>query len=200
MSEIKLFDFIEETLDKNKKSTKNNDGELLSSDFFKEALSEKAEENKVITVKSIDSTDVEITPNNETEHSEISYEKSESQTLAETEIPDISIIISKTKESNDSALNEKKEIVRENITDSNEDKKPDISTLISNKNEVLVTKSVTLEELKKSDRENKSKVYKRPTIEEIMDIKRAVPKKNYNIKTANIFLILVTALMFSMSI
>lgn len=200
MSEIKLFDFIEETLDKNKKSTKNNDGELLSSDFFKEALSEKAEENKVITVKSIDSTDVEITPNNETEHSEISYEKSESQTLAETEIPDISIIISKTKESNDSALNEKKEIVRENITDSNEDKKPDISTLISNKNEVLVTKSVTLEELKKSDRENKSKVYKRPTIEEIMDIKRAIPKKNYNIKTANIFLILVTALMFSMSI
>lgn len=200
MSEIKLFDFIEETLDKNKKSTKNNDGELLSSDFFKESLSEKAEENKVITVKSIDSTDVEITPNNETEHSEISYEKSESQTLAETEIPDISIIISKTKESNDSALNEKKEIVRENITDSNEDKKPDISTLISNKNEVLVTKSVTLEELKKSDRENKSKVYKRPTIEEIMDIKRAVPKKNYNIKTANIFLILVTALMFSMSI
>lgn len=200
MSEIKLFDFIEETLDKNKKSTKNNDGELLSSDFFKEALSEKAEENKVITVKSIDSTDVEITPNNETKHSEISYEKSESQTLAETEIPDISIIISKTKESNDSALNEKKEIVRENITDSNEDKKPDISTLISNKNEVLVTKSVTLEELKKSDRENKSKVYKRPTIEEIMDIKRAIPKKNYNIKTANIFLILVTALMFSMSI
>lgn len=200
MSEIKLFDFIEETLDKNKKSTKNNDGELLSSDFFKEALSEKAEENKVITVKSIDSTDVEITPNNENEHSEISYEKSESQTLAETEIPDISIIISKTKESNDSALNEKKEIVRENITDSNEDKKPDISTLISNKNEVLVTKSVTLEELKKSDRENKSKVYKRPTIEEIMDIKRAIPKKNYNIKTANIFLILVTALIFSMSI
>lgn len=200
MSEIKLFDFIEETLDKNKKSTKNNDGELLSSDFFKEALSEKTEENKVITVKSIDSTDVEIIPNNETEYSKISDEKAENKALVETEIPDIAIIISKTKESNDNVLNEKKEVVRENITDSDEDKKPDISTLISNNNEVLVTKSVSLEDLKKSERENKSKVYKRPTIEEIMDIKRAIPKKNYNIRTANILLILITALMFSMSI
>lgn len=200
MSEIKLFDFIEETLDKNKKSTKNNDGELLSSDFFKEALSEKTEENKVITVKSIDSTDVEIIPNNETEYSKISDEKAENKALVETEIPDIAIIISKTKESNDNVLNEKKEVVRENITDSDEDKKPDISTLISNNNEVLVTKSVSLEDLKKSERENKSKVYKRPTIEEIMDIKRAIPKKNYNIRTANILLILITALMFSISI
>lgn len=205
MSNKNLFEFIEETLE-NKKE-KVVDEQLVSKSFFEEALSENpvSENNETTIILENtfpnESKDVveKIEIEKELENKPVFSKLTENN---KKELPEIATILSK--EDNKDTTVEKEEVRSINNNSNNlsqhknEENIPEIASMIVNSgNEVVVTKSETLEDLKANQISHKK--YKRPSLSEIMNIKRAIPQKHYNIKTANVILILATLIFLSIS-
>lgn len=200
MSNKNLFEFIDETLEvKKEKKELDSVNQVISNDFFKDALSESPKIEVEIKEK-LEILDVEKENNLQSKESENTpiFSKSVNNSNDISTIPEIAVILAKQEDKK--IINKDENLEKKILVDKVEEKEdiPEIAKMISHSGEeVIVTKSVGLEDLKRN--ESYPKKYKRPTLSDIMNIKIAIPEKNYNIKIANAAVILVALIFLSIS-